>query len=155
IAKVTIFYLPLIYSLAPQFTRYKGYASGSLPNRQAVKDRLKKIVDGAGFGWLDIGEMALAASKAQRTQFSVLNNFADDRNLSRQGMNNLVERIMGPEPVPQAPAPVSAAPAQQQPQAVVAKADPALEKRMQRQKKALDDIGAATDRAAKNNRLRA
>jgi hypothetical protein len=154
IGKVTIFYSPLIYSLAPQFTRYKGYASDLLPNRQAVKDRLKKIVDGAGFGWLDIGEVALAASKAEGTEFSVLNYFADDRSLSLQGMNKLVERLMGPEPQPQptAPVPVSAAPAKE---TVAAKVDPGLEKRVQKQSQALKDIGDATERAAKNNRLRA
>ena len=155
IAKVTIFYSPLIYSIAPQFTRYKGYASDLLPNRQAVKDRLKKIVDGAGFGWLDIGEVELAASKAEGTEFSVLNYFADDRSLSLAGMNKLVERLMGPEPVPEAPAPVSAAPAASKgTETVAAKADPALEKRAQKQSQALKDIGDATERAAKNNRLR-
>ncbi len=153
IGKVTIYYSPLIYSLAPQFTRYKGYASDLLPNRQAVKDRLRKIVDGAGFGWLDIGEVALAASKAQGNEFSVLNNFADDRNLSLQGMNKLVERIMGPEPVAPPPAPVSATPAQEE--TVAAKVDPEVEKRMQRQSQAIEDISAAAARAAKNNRLRA
>jgi hypothetical protein len=152
IGKVTIFYSPLIYSIAPQFTRYKGYASDLLPNRQAVKDRLKKIVDGAGFGWLDIGEVALAASKAQGIEFSVLNYFADDRSLSLQGMNKLVEQIMGPEPAPVAPTPVSTAPAKE---TVAAKVDPALEKRMQKQAQAIDDIRAAAERAAKNNRLRA
>ena len=152
VGKVTVFYSPLIYSLAPQFTRYKGYASDLLPNRQGLKDRLRKIVAGAGFGWLDIGDMALEASKAQGDEFSVLNNFADDRNLSLQGMNRLVERIMGPEPPPPAPTPVVAAPAQE---TVAAQVDPDLEKKLKAQTEALNDIRAAADRAAKNNRLRA
>jgi hypothetical protein len=151
IGKVTIFYSPLIYSLAPQFTRYRGYASDLLPNRQGIKDRLKKIVAGAGFGWLDVGEVALEASKAQGTEFSVLNNFADDRNLSLQGMNKLVERLLGPEPPPPAPTPVSAAPAEE---TVAATVDPGLEKRAQKQTEALEDIRAAAGRAAKNNRLK-
>ena len=151
IGKVTIFYSPLIYSLAPQFTRYRGYASDLLPNRQEVKDRLRKIVAGAGFGWLDIGEVALAASKAQGTEFSVLNNFADDRNLSLDGMNRLVVQLMGPEAKPEAPKAVSAAPAQE---TVAAKADPDLERRLQMQDDAIKDIAAATGRAAKNNRLK-
>lgn len=149
VAKVTVFYSPLIYSLAPQFTRYKGYASDRLPNRDAVKDRLRKIVAGAGFGWLDIGEVALEASKAQGSEFSILNNFADDRNLSLQGMNKLVEKIMGPEPPP--PPPVSEAPVQE---TVAAAVDPNLEKQVERQKAALEDIRAAAERAAKNNRLK-
>jgi hypothetical protein len=157
ITKVTIFYSPLIYSLAPQFTRYKGYATGLLPNRQPVKDRLRKIVDGAGFGWLDIGDVMLDSSKAQGIEFSILNNFADDRSLSQEGMDQLVERLMGPEPQPVAeaptPTPVSTAPTTQQ--TVIAKADPAVEKRMQKQSQALKDIGDANGRAAKNNRLRA
>jgi hypothetical protein len=151
ISKVTIFYSPLIYSLAPQFTRYRGYASDLLPNRQAVKDRLKKIVAGAGFGWLDIGEVALDASKAEGSEFSVLNNFADDRNLSLKGMNKLVERLMGPEPPPPQEKPVVAAPVQE---TVAAQVDPDLEKKLQKQTEALDDIRAAAERAAKNNRLK-
>lgn len=151
ISKVTIFYAPLIYSLAPQFTRYRGYASDLLPNRQAIKDRLKKIVAGAGFGWLDIGDVALDASKAEGSEFSVLNNFADDRNLSLKGMNKLVERLMGPEPPPPEAKPVAAAPAQE---TVAAKIDPELEKKLQKQTEALDDIRAASERAAKNNRLK-
>jgi hypothetical protein len=152
VGKVTIFYSPLVYSLAPQFTRYRGYASDLLPNRLEIKDRLRKIVAGAGFGWLDIGDVALANSKTQGSEFSVLNNFADDRNLSLEGMNKLVEQLMGPEPKPEPPAPVvSASPSQE---TVAAKVDPELEKRMQKQTEALEDIQAAAGRAAKNNRLK-
>ena len=143
-----------MYSLVPQFTRYRGYASDLLPNRLEIKDRLRKIVAGAGFGWLDIGEVALANSKTQGSEFSVLNNFADDRNLSLEGMNKLVEQLMGPEPKPEPPAPapvVSASPSQE---TVAAKVDPELEKRMQRQTEALEDIQSAAGRAAKNNRLK-
>jgi hypothetical protein len=152
IGKVTVFYSPLIYSLAPQFTRYRGYASDLLPNREGVKDRLRKIVAGAGFGWLDIGEVALDASRAQGSEFSILNNFADDRNLSLQGMNKLVERLMGPEPPPPPePGAVSALPAKE---TVAATVDAGLEKRLQKQTEALEDIRAAAGRAAKNNRLK-
>ncbi|MGE0006881.1 MAG: hypothetical protein AB7S92_14975 [Parvibaculaceae bacterium] len=151
IGKVTVFYSPLIYSLAPQYTRYRGYASDLLPNRREVKERLRKIVAGAGFGWLDIGEVALAASKAQGSEFSVLNNFADDRNLSREGMDRLVERLMGPEPKPVAPAPVTAAP---KAETVAAKVDPEVEKRAEKLEEALEDIRKASGHAAKNNRLR-
>jgi hypothetical protein len=151
VGKVTVFYSPLIYSLAPQFTRYRGYASDLLPNRQEVKERLRKIVAGAGFGWLDIGEVALAASKAQDNEFAVLNSFADDRNLSLEGMDRLVERLVGPEPKAAAPTPVSASPAQE---TVAAKVDPDLEKRLNIQNEALEEIRAAAGRAAKNNRLR-
>ena len=82
----------------------------------------------------------------------MLNNFADDRNLSLQGMNRLVERLIGPEPPPPAPTPVVAAPAQE---TVAAQIDPDLEKKLKAQTEALNDIRAAADRAAKNNRLRA
>jgi hypothetical protein len=60
---------------------------------------------------------------------------------------------MGPEPVPVAPTPVSAAPVEKT--VVETKVDPKLEKKLKIQADALDDISAASDRAAKNNRLRA
>lgn len=147
IAKVTVIYSPIIYNLAPQFTRYRGYVSDRIPNRENEKERLRRIVAGAGFGWLDIGEMVLEASKAQGSEFSVLNNFSDDRNLSQQGVNLVADKLKGP--IPQAP--VSAAPTQE---TAAARIDPGLEKRVQKQTEALEDIRAAAGRAAKNNRLK-
>ena len=153
ITKVTVIYSPTIYNVAPQLTRSKGNSSGRVPNRDGEKDRLRKIVTGAGFGWLDIGEIAIEASKSDEAPFSVLNNFADDRNLSLQGMTRLVEKIKPPkvEPPPVPAIPQASETPQQQPQQPN---NTDLEKRIEKQSAALEQIRAAAVRAAKNNRLK-
>jgi hypothetical protein len=160
IAKVTVIYSPTIYNVAPQLTRIKGNASERVPNRDGEKDRLRKIVAGAEFGWLDIGEIAIGTSKPDETPFSVLTNFADDRNLSLEGMTRLVETFRPPKaevlpvsPTPEAGAPAAATPAagEQQPQQPL---NAGLEKRVEKQSAALEQIREAAGRAAKNNRLK-
>jgi hypothetical protein len=152
IARTTIIYAPTIYNVAPQLTRTKGNLSERIPNRDAQKDRLSKIAAGAGFGWFDIGQIVSEANKAQAAPFSILTNFADDSNLSLEGMNHLVDRLK-PPPKP-APVLASTTPqaSQQQPPPPVK--NPALERRLAKLTEALEDIQAAAGRAAKNNRLK-
>ena len=160
ITKVTVIYAPTIYNVAPQLTRSKGNASERFPNRDGEKDRLRKIVAGAEFGWLDFGEIAIEASKSDAAPFAVLDNFADDRDLSLLGMTRLAEKIKPPKPeVP----PVAAAaepgePQQQQAQQPQEQQQhplsASLEKRIEKQSAALEQIRAAAGRAAKNNRLK-
>jgi hypothetical protein len=151
IPKITVIYSPTIYNLVPHYTRYRGYVSDRIPNRDNEKERLRRIVAGAGYGWLDMGELVLTAGKAQGSEFAVLNNFADDRNLSPQGITLLADKLRGPLPPPVSAEPVSAAATQE---TAAARIDPGLEKRLQKQTEALDDIRAAAGRAAKNNRLK-
>ena len=153
IAKVTVIYSPTIYNVAPQLTRSKGNASERIPNRDGGKERLRKIVAGAGFGWLDIGEIALEAGTSEDAPFSVLNNFADDRNLSLEGMTRLADKIIPPkvQTVLVSSSPDAGQPQQQQQQQPL-NAD--LEKRMEKQSAAIEQIRAAAGRAAKNNRLK-
>lgn len=148
LSKVTVIYSPTIYNVAPQFTRYKGRISARIPKPD--KERLRKIVAGAQFGWHDISEIMLDASKAQGTPLSVLNNFADDQNLSLQGMNTLVDKLKGPKVEPVLVSAAPQLPEQQQPPPP----DPGVEKRIEKQSAALEDIRAAAGRAAKNNRLK-
>ena len=160
ITKVMVIYAPTIYNVAPQLTRSKGNASERFPNRDGEKDRLRKIVAGAEFGWLDFGEIAIEASKSDAAPFAVLDNFADDRDLSLLGMTRLAEKIKPPKPeVP----PVAAAaepgePQQQQAQQPQEQQQhplsASLEKRIEKQSAALEQIRAAAGRAAKNNRLK-
>lgn len=153
IAKVTVVYSPTIYNVAPQLTRSKGNASERVPNRDGEKDRLRKIVAGAEFGWFDIGEIAIETSKSDGTPFSVLNNFADDRNLSLQGMTRLVEKFKPPktEALLVSATPQAGEPQQQQQQQPI---DAGLERSFEKQSAAIEQIRAAAGRAAKNNRLK-
>ena len=158
ISKVTVVYAPTIYNVAPQLTRSKGNLSERIPNRDGEKERLRKIVAGAGFGWFDIGEIALEASKAEGTPFSVLNNFSDDRNLSLEGMTRLAEKIIPPkvQALPVSSSPDAGEPQQQQQQQQQQQKplDTGLEKRIEKQSAAIEQIRAAAGRAAKNNRLK-
>ncbi len=152
IPRVTLIYAPTIYNVAPQFTRGKDSASEKFPNRDLQRDRLSKIAAGAGFGWFDIGEIVSAATKTEGVPFSILTNFADESNLSLEGMNHLVDAIKPPkaEPLP-APTVPEASDQQQQPPPVN---NAALEKRLEQQSDALEKIRAAAGRAAQNNRLK-
>ncbi len=153
IGKVTVVYSPTIYNVAPQFTRTKGDSSERIPYRDGEKERLRKIAAGAGYGWLDIGDIALEASKSEGMPFSILTYFVDDRNLSLKGMTKLAETIKPPpktEALLVSAVPDAEGQAQPQPQAFNA----GLEKRNQAQSDALEQIRAAAGRAAKNNRLK-
>lgn len=151
IAKTTIVYAPTIYNVAPQLTRGKGQLSERIPNRDAQKDRLSKIAAGAGFGWFDIGAIVSEANKGQAAPFSILTYFADDSNLSLEGMNHLVDKMKPPKVEP-----VLASTAPQPGEPVQAPVDPTpeLKKRIAKQEDALEKIQAAAGRAAKNNRLK-
>lgn len=146
ITKVTLVYLPTLYNIVPELTRYRGYAGERAPNPQGDRELLKKLVMDAGFNWLDMGEIVIERARAQGSSFSVFDNFADPKNLSVQGINNLVEKFTLPVQPP-APAPLPAASTSVEDQA-------GLAEQLRKQSAALDDIRAAAARAAKNNRLK-
>ena len=153
IPKITVIYAPTIYNVAPQLTRAKGSLSEKLPNRDQQRDRLHKIATGAEFGWFDIGEIVTEASKTQGAPFGVLTNFADESNLSLEGMNHVVDKII---PLKIKPVVASTTPqTAEQPQAQApVDPSPGLKKRIEKQSDALEKIRAAAGRAAKNNRLK-
>lgn len=169
LAKVTVIYAPSIYNIVPQYTRYKGHISDALPNPEGERERLRKIVAGAQFEWLDIGEIMLDAAKVQGNEFAVLNNFADGRNLTVEGMNKLMVKLKGKAALPVAVTDATTATAAAvtpgdagtttdvaaaAPPAPQPPSDAVLESRLKKQSAAIEEIRGAMDRAAKNNRLR-
>ncbi|QIG49586.1 hypothetical protein G5V57_18850 [Nordella sp. HKS 07] len=149
ITKVTLVYLPTLYNIVPELTRYRGYAGERAPNPQGDRELLKKLVLEAGFKWLDMGEIAMERARAQSSSFAVFVNFADPKNLSAQGIDNLVENFTPPvQPL----VPTSLPTATNVEDQSIAEAG--LEAQFRKQSAALDDIRAATARAAKNNRLK-
>jgi hypothetical protein len=146
--KVTVIYVPSLYNIAPELTRYKGYAGERVPNPQMRRDQLKKSVADAGFAWLDVGDIALERSRSQGNAFSVFDYFADPRSLSAQGINSLVEKFT----LPAQPETLALAASPKSDDQTVPAAG--LEDRLRKQAAALDDIRAAAARAAKNNRLK-
>lgn len=146
--KVTVVYVPSLYNVVPELTRYKGYAGERAANPQIRREQLKKNVADAGFAWLDMGDIALERSRSQGNAFSVFDNYVDPRSLSAQGINNLVEKFTLPVP---SEAPALAAASNSESPRVAATG---LEDQLRKQSAALDDIRAAAARAAKNNRLK-
>lgn len=147
--KVTMVYVPSLYNIVPELTRYKGYAGEHATNPQTEREQLKKGAVEAGFVWLDMGDIALERSRSQGNTFSVFDSFADPRSLSAQGINNLVEKVALPLP-PETLALAAATPVPEDQAAAAA----GLEDQLRKQSAALDDIRAAAARAAKNNRLK-
>lgn len=146
--KVTVIYVPSLYNIVPELTRYRGYAGERVPNPQMRREQLKKSVADTGFVWLDMGDIALERSRSQGNAFSVFDSYADPRSLSPQGINYLVEKFTLPTP-PETIA-LAAGPSSED-QAV---ASSGLEAQLRKQADALEDIRAAAARAAKNNRLK-
>lgn len=149
IAKVSLVYLPTLYNVVPELTRYEGYPGQRASNPQGEREQLKTLAVDAGFNWLDMGEIAIERARAQASSFAVFDNFADPKNLSAQGTNTLAEKFTLPAPSVSSPLAAASIGAEAQPSA---EAD--LEDQLQKQSEALDDIRAAAGRAAKNNRLK-
>lgn len=149
ISKVTLVYLPTLYNIVPELTRYKGFAGERAPNPQENRELLKKLAMDAGFTWLDMGEIVIERARAQGSSFSAFDNFADARNLSAQGISNLADKFSLPQP----PAATSVAAASVGVDELTA-AETGLEHQLLKQSAALDEIRAAAGRAAKNNRLK-
>lgn len=147
--KVTVVYVPSLYNIAPELTRFKGYAGEFAPNPQTEREQLKKNVTEAGFVWLDMGDIGLERSRALGNVFSVFDSFADPRSPSAQGISSLVEKFSLPA-LPETLA-LAAVPASPENESAAAAG---LEDQLRKQSAALDDIRAAAARAAKNNRLK-
>lgn len=96
LSRVTVVYAPYVYNVAPHLTRLKGYRGGAMPTHLADRGRLKAAVEGAGFRWLDIGELALEDNDEFGTQFAFWHFFLDHVHLSPYGTARLVERLTSP-----------------------------------------------------------
>lgn len=90
---VTIVYAPYIYNIVPQITRFAGYRGGETATYQDPKRRLAASVANAGFGWIDIAEIARRDEDLFGTQFATLHFFVDHLHLSAWGTRDLARAL--------------------------------------------------------------
>ena len=93
IARVTIVYMPYIYNVVPQFTRFGGSRGELFPSNVDARADLKKRTEEAGFRYLDYGEIAVAEGDAVENQFSTLGMYTDVAHASPAGIQHIVKRL--------------------------------------------------------------
>jgi len=93
IAKVTVVFSPYIYLAAPDVTRFTGYIGATYPNHASERAELARLTQTAGFGWVDIGDLAREAIDQEKTQFGFFRLFVDHNHLSPEGTRRLVDRL--------------------------------------------------------------
>lgn len=94
IGKVTVVFSPYIYLVSPETTRFSGYIGATYPNHARERATLARLVKAAGFGWVDIGQIARAAVAEDETQFGFFRLFVDHNHLSPEGIHLLVDRLV-------------------------------------------------------------
>lgn len=93
IPKVTIVFAPYIYNIVPHLTRFAG-SRGATHGRFADEAaRLRSEAEAAGFGFVDIGEVARAEAARRGTDFAVFPLFVDHVHLSDYGVSLLVSAL--------------------------------------------------------------
>ena len=93
IPKVTILYMPYIYNVVPQFTRFGGSRGEFFASNTESRAELKKRVEEAGFRYLDYGEIAIAEGDTVQNQFSTLGMYTDVAHPSPVGIQHIVARL--------------------------------------------------------------
>ena len=95
IPSVTVVYAPYIYNIVPSITRFAG-SRGALHGVYGEEAaRLRSEVEAAGFGYIDIGEIAQAEARRQGTDFAALSLFVDHVHLSNLGVTLLANALPG------------------------------------------------------------
>ena len=93
VPKVTIVYMPFIYNVVPQFTRFGGSRGEFFASNVESRAELKKRAEEAGFRYLDYGEIANAEGDAVQNQFSTLGMYTDVAHPSPVGVQHIVARL--------------------------------------------------------------
>jgi len=93
IAKVSVVFAPYIYMVAPELTRIDGTEGSRHPRREEERSELKKLVEAAGYRWVDIGTLAREEEDRQKTHFGVLSFFVDNGHPSPLGTKRIAERL--------------------------------------------------------------
>jgi hypothetical protein len=96
IAKVTVVFAPYIYTIAPEVTRFDGYAGAVFPQRAREREVLIETAEAAGFRWVDIGVLAREEQVRQDTPFAFFALFVDHVHLSPAGVALLVDQLVAP-----------------------------------------------------------
>jgi lysophospholipase L1-like esterase len=83
--QVIVVYAPYVYNIVPELTRIRGERGGRFPDRAAERETLAQLVAEAGFGWIDIGALALDEARRAGTRLAALALFTDLVHLSPAG----------------------------------------------------------------------
>ncbi len=93
IQRVTVVFAPYIYNIVPNITRFAG-SRGALHGIYGEEAaRLRSEAEAAGFGYVDIGEIAQAEARRQGTDFAALSLFVDHVHLSDFGVALLAKAL--------------------------------------------------------------
>jgi len=95
ITKVTITYAPYIYNVVPHLTRFRGYRGEGRPTHHAEAERLRMLSGKAGFGFIDIAELAQREIQDSGTDFAAFSLFVDLLHLSPYGAGKLADALLG------------------------------------------------------------
>lgn len=93
IDRTTIVYAPYIFNVVPELTRVPGERGERFKDHADEKARLLALVQEAGFGWVDYGELALAEADARGTPFGALALYIDVVHHSPLGVERLADAL--------------------------------------------------------------
>jgi hypothetical protein len=99
IDRTTIVYAPYIFNVVPELTRVPGERGERFKDHADEKARLLALVQEAGFGWVDYGELALAEADARGTPFGALALYIDVVHHSPLGIERLADALDASGPV--------------------------------------------------------
>src|SRR5918995_1707982 len=94
IGRTTVVYAPYIFNVVPELTRVPGERGERFKDHADEKARLLALVQDAGFGWVDFGELALAEADARGTPFGALALYIDVVHHSPLGVERLADGLM-------------------------------------------------------------
>ena len=83
--RVIVVYATYVYNIVPELTRIRGERGGRFPDHAEEKAALAQLVAEAGFGWIDIGALALDEARRAGTRLAALALFTDLVHLSPAG----------------------------------------------------------------------
>jgi hypothetical protein len=92
---VTIVFAPFIFNVFPETTRFRGHRGWNHEYRAEEKQRLRDLTAAAGFGWVDIADLAQDEMARGTSIFAGLALFVDIVHLSPHGSELLASRILG------------------------------------------------------------
>ena len=94
IGKVTLVFSPLVFMTAPELTRIDGSEWSPSLRREKERAELKRLVEDAGFRWVDIGMLARAEEDTQKNRLAPLSFYVDSAHLSASATGKLVDYLV-------------------------------------------------------------
>ena len=85
---------PLVFMTAPELTRIDGSEWSPSLRRERERAELKRLVEDAGFRWVDIGMLARAEEDTQKNRLAPLSFYVDSAHLSASATGKLVDYLV-------------------------------------------------------------